>query len=133
MVFKFPLPGPYNIAFGEGSVLLGMLFLGGSWAIAKQWSLGPIAIYAFLAGLVAILLGVAFIQLELSKSPLLAGVGFICTGLGGVLLGPTLWVKRLRFLRWPMGVLLLAAAAIWTLTAFGAYWAHMQSYKNFMP
>jgi putative membrane protein len=31
MTFTWPLPSPYNIAFGETSVMLGVLFLAASW------------------------------------------------------------------------------------------------------
>src|SRR5512140_3548076 len=92
IIFKFPLPGPYNIAFGEMSVLFGLLFLGGGWSISRAWSITPLAIYSLFAGAAAILIGVAIIQMKLTQTPLLAGIGFILTGSAGVLLGPAIWV-----------------------------------------
>src|SRR3972149_6913983 len=58
MTFKWPLPAPFSMAFGETSVLLGVLFLGTCWALAKDWELMPLAIYGFFAGAVAVLLGI---------------------------------------------------------------------------
>jgi putative membrane protein len=133
IIFKFPLPGPFNIAFGETSVLLGSLFLGGAWSVWRGWSLSPIAIYALFAGSVAILIGAACIQMNLTRAPLLTGIGFILTGLAGVLFGPIVWLSRLRWLRWPVGVGLIAASGIWAMTAFLAYWDHLMHFEKWMP
>src|SRR3990167_8018473 len=45
MVFNWPLPGSYNVAFGELSVLLGILFAGAGIAIARGWDLSPVIMY----------------------------------------------------------------------------------------
>lgn len=125
MAFTWPIPAPYSMAYSEMSVLLGVLFLGAAWALAAGWKLLPLGYYAFLPGLAAILLGIRIIHLSLTGSPIIAGVGFILTGLGGVgaaltLRRPDIWVLR------RLGALvMLAAAAIWVLTGFMAYWMHM--------
>ena len=86
MTFTWPLPSPYNIAYGEMTVLLGVLLLGAGVAIAKGWDLFPLCYYALFAGLAAILIGIRFIDLGLTRTPLLSGVGFILTGLCGAIL-----------------------------------------------
>ena len=53
ITFTWPLPQPYNSAFGEMSVLLGVLWLGLALALAKKWELLPLAIYAVFAGAAA--------------------------------------------------------------------------------
>lgn len=133
LIFKFPLPGPYNIAYGETSVLFGMLFLGGGWSVAKGWSLSPLAVYSIFAGAVAIVMGIAFIRLQLSQTPLLAGVGFILTGAAGVVWGPLLWIAAIRPLRWLVGAALFVAAGIWTFIAGLAYWNHLIHFKEWLP
>ena len=40
MIFTWPLPGSYNSAFGEMSVLLGAIYLGIALSLAKDWNLG---------------------------------------------------------------------------------------------
>jgi len=133
IIFRYPLPGPFNIAYGELSVLLGVLLLGGSLALAKGWSLGPLALYAWFAGLSSVVVGAAFIYYGLASGPILAGAGFICTGLAGMSLGPAVWFKPFKFFRWPTGLFLLAAAVIWLMIGLGAYWMHLEKYKNFQP
>ena len=126
MALTWPLPKPFSMAYGEMSVLLGVLFLGAAWALAAGWRLQPLGYYAFLPGLAAIVLGVRIIYLSLVPGAIVPGVGFILTGLGGVGSGLVLrWpdARRLRII----GVLvMLAAAAIWIQTSIIAYWLHMK-------
>ena len=126
MTFTSPIPKPFSMAYGEMSVLLGVLFLGAAWALTRGWSLLPLGIYAFFAGAAAILLGVRFIALSLTPTPLLPGAGFILTGLGGVGAGAVLWRHDIKALRLAGVLVLLAAAAIWAFTAGMGYWTHMK-------
>ena len=134
MTTTWPLPGPYNSAYGEMSVLLGVIFLGAALAIGMGWELTTVGVYAFLAGLAAMLLGVRFISLGLTLQPLLSGVGFVLSGLGGVFAAPTLlWFGKSLPFRYAAALLLLAAAGIWGLTAYGAYWDHMARFAEWAP
>lgn len=134
MIWTWPLPGSYNVAYGESSILLGIPLAGAAVALALDWSLLPVTVYAFFGGVVSIVVGVAFINLGLSKYPLLTGVGFILTGLAGVFAGPTLCMFRSnRFVRSLGALTLLAAAVIWAFTGYGAYWMHIQAFMKYMP
>ena len=133
LIFKFPLIGPYNISYGETSILLGMLFLGGAWTVSRGWSLTPLAVYSIFAGAVAILMGIACIYMGLTLSPWLTGIGFILTGAAGIAWGPLLWIPALRPLRWLVGAALIIAAGIWTLTACLGYWNHLMHFKEWLP
>ena len=126
LTFTSPIPKPFSMAYGEMSVLLGVLFLGAAWALVRGWSLLPLGIYAFFAGGAAILIGVRFIALSLTPMPLLPGTGFILTGLGGVGAGVALWKQDAKTLRLAGALVMLAAAAIWAFTAGMAYWTHMK-------
>jgi putative membrane protein len=126
MTFSWPLPNPYNIMFGEMSVLLGVLFLAAAWSLAKGWDLLPLGIYALLAGAAAVLLGIRIIGLGLTANPPLSGAGFILTGLGGVFALPALVFLKQAWLRRFGSILLLAAAAIWAWTGCLAYWMHLK-------
>ena len=89
MSFTWPVIGSFNIAFGETTVLFGILFIAAAIALAQGWDLFTIAIYGFFAGVVAIEVGIRIINLNLTKQPLLSGIGFILTGLGGIFAAPT--------------------------------------------
>ncbi len=118
-----------NVAFGEMSVLLGVLLLGGGAALMKKWSLWPLTIYAFVAGVVAMVIGIRLWGLRLTTEPAMAGIGFILTGLCGVLSGPFLWVRKRLAARVLAAVIILAAAVLWTITALGAYWVHLKNFS----
>ncbi len=126
MTFTSPIPKPFSMAYGEMSVLLGVLFLGAAWALTRGWSLLPLSIYAFFAGWAAMVIGVQFIALSLTPMPLLPGAGFILTGLGGVGAGIVLWKHEAKALRLAGVLVMLAAATVWAFTATMAYWAHMK-------
>lgn len=126
MTFTWPIPAPYSTAYGEMSVLLGVLFLGAACALHCGWRLYPLGVYAFFPGLAAVVIGVRMIDLSLTLAPVLTGIGFIVTGAGGVFAGAALWKQNVRIVRILGGLVILAAAALWAPTAYMAYWAHMK-------
>ncbi len=127
MTFSWPLPKPYNVAFGETSILLGFLFLTAAWSLANGWELLPLGIYAFFAGLTGVLIGIRIIDLGLTSSPLISGLGFILTGSGGVFAAAVLLDRRRKWLRIVGAVVLIAAALIWARTGYLAYWVHLHT------
>ncbi len=134
MAIVWPIPATYAVAYGETSVFLGILLLAAGVTMALGGELWTLAIYAFFAGIVGIELGVRFIMLRLSAAPLLAGLGFIATGLAGVLAAPGLIkFRNHRPLRILVALVLLFAAALWALTGYGAYWMHMVALQHFGP
>jgi putative membrane protein len=134
MALTWPVIGQYNSAFGEMSVLYGVIFLGAALAIAKGWSLASVAVFAFFPGAAAVLLGVRIMDLNLTQTPRLAGTGFILSGLGGVFAAPTLlYLRSSRLYRGLAALVLLAAAAVWAHIGYHAYWGHMESFSVWVP
>jgi putative membrane protein len=133
MTLTWPIVGSFNIAFGETTVLFGTLFAGTSLSLAMGWELLTLGIYGFFAGLVSLLIGFRFINLGLTPTPLLVGVGFILVGLGGVFSAPTLSLKAPRFLRTIGAVVLIAAALIFGFIGLSAYWGHLASFSTWQP
>ena len=133
MIWTWPVIGSFNIAFGETTVLFGVLFIGTAIALAQGWDLLTVAIYAFFAGLVSIVVGLRILNLWLTKQPLLSGIGFILTGLGGVFAAPTLYLKTNRTWRLIGTVVLIAAALIWAFTGYMAYWIHLDAFQKWTP
>lgn len=133
MSLTWPIAGSYNIPYGEFSVFLGFLLFGAALSLALGWNLKLLGVYAFFPGVASVLMGFRFITMGLSKEPVLTGIGFILTGLGGVFALPALHWRHNRTIRVVGALVLLAAAAIWALTGYGAYWEHMQSFANWVP
>lgn len=135
MVFTWPVIGSFNIIFGEMSVLLGIVFIGASISLAQGWDLHTVAIYAFFAGLAAIIMGARVIDMNLTRMPLLSGIGFILTGLAGICAAPTLFFGLQANRSWRLlgTSVLILAALIWGLTGCLAYWGHIDSYSKWQP
>lgn len=133
MIWNWTLPSSYNIAFGEMSVLFGIVFIGASLALALGWELLSVTIYAFFAGIAAIVIGFRIINLGMTKQPFLSGIGFILSGLAGVLAAPALYWKLNRQLRLVGAATLIVVALIWAYLGYLAYWGHLEEYLKWVP
>lgn len=139
MSLTWPLPGSHNILFGEPTVLFGTLFLGAALALVNDWEMSTVSIYAFFAGVAAVVLGARVIDMGLTRSPIVAGAGYILSGLGGVLawlcclLEPVVGLRTNKSLRIIGGLVLLGAALIWALIGYNAYWGHIESFSDYVP
>ncbi|MGE5250338.1 MAG: DUF981 family protein [Bacteroidota bacterium] len=132
--FTWPLPGSYNVGYGDTTTLFGVVFLITGLALWQGWNLLPVSIYAFFAGIDAIIVGVRILSLGLTKEPLISAVGFILAGLGGVGAAPFwLWFRDNRTFRLVAALVLMATAAIWAVTFYGALWGHLESFGKWVP
>ena len=133
VIFTWPIPGPYNIPFGDLSVFFGVLFFMTGLAALKDWSLLSITIYAVFAGAAAILLGIRIYTLKLTTEPFVAMAGFVLTGLAGVLSLPVYLLRKYLVIRILAAILLVAAAVVWAIVGYAAYWQHMQAFSSWLP
>lgn len=133
MTWTWPLPGSYNVAYGEMSILLSILFLSAALALSKGWDLRIIAIYGFFAGLAAVIVGIRFIDLKMTNNPIVSGVGFILTGMCGICALPTLNHRQNRAIRFLGFLVIMSAALIWAYTGYSAYWGHLSSFTAYQP
>ena len=134
MTFNWPLPGSYNIAYGESTLLFGAVFLGAAVALAQGWDLLPVSIYAFFAGVQALVIGFRIIDLPLSKHPVLTGIGFILAGLGGIAAAPGMHLlKTNKNFRYLAAALLLVTSIFWAYTFYNSLWGHLESFSSWVP
>jgi len=132
--FTWPLPGSFNIGYGEATTLFGIVFLGTALALSQGWSLLPMTIYAFFAGVDAIVVGARILSLQLGKEPLIAAIGFVLSGLGGVFAAPFfMYFKNNKMVRYLAIAVLLLAAAIWAITFYQSLWGHMEAFGKWVP
>ncbi len=133
MILTWPLPGSYNIAFGEMAVLFGLLFLFLGIAILAEWDLLTLAIYAVFAGAASIVIGVRILNRGMTSAPLLASGGFVLTGIAAVISLPVYYLRKYRLVRILAALALLGAAAIWAGVGYLAYWGHLESFAKWVP
>ncbi|HEY3375792.1 MAG TPA: DUF981 domain-containing protein [Candidatus Aquicultor sp.] len=133
LVTTWPLPGAFNVAFGEPNLLFSTLFLGLALAVAFNWSLVPLSLYAFIAGITAIVVGIRIETLGLTNTPALSSAGYILTGLAGVLSLPVLaWLNGKTY-RLILALILIVAALIWAFIGYDAFWVHLVEFAKWAP
>ncbi|HET7839716.1 MAG TPA: DUF981 domain-containing protein, partial [Rectinemataceae bacterium] len=133
MSLTWPLPGSYNIAFGEMAVLFGILFLFLGIASLADWELLTLAIYAVFAGVASIVIGIRIFDLKMTSEPLISAGGFVLTGLAAVISLPVYYLRRFRLVRILASLALLGGAAIWAAIGYLAYWAHLANFAKWAP
>ena len=132
--FNWPLPGSYNVGYGDTTTLFGIVFLATALALWQGWSLTPVAIYAFFAGLDALIVGVRILSLGLTKEPVVSAIGFIFAGLGGMGAAPFfLWFRENRMLRMLGALMMLGVAVLWAIAFYNALWGHLESFGSWVP
>ena len=133
LTISWPLPGSYNIAYGEATTLFGGVFLATAFALYHRWDLKPVAVFAFFAGVYAVIVGIRIISLNLTKEPVISGVGFILAGLGGVLAFPSLGLLKNKTFRLMAVAVLAITALLWAVTFYTSLWGHLDSFKTWVP
>lgn len=133
MAVTYPLPGAYNLFFGETSVLLGAIFLGVGLSSAMNRPITPLAPMMAISSVVAVILGARILNMAMTSQPLMSGAGFILSGISGLLTAcAVLWSKN-RGLRLLAAILLFACAALWLFVAAGGYWMHAETLNGWQP
>lgn len=132
--FTWPLPGSYNVGYGDATTLFGVVFLATAIALYFGSSLLPVGLYAFFAAIDALIVGIRIYTLNLTKEPLISAVGFVLAGLSGLGVFPFLmWFRENKTVRW-IGILLLAGTTVlWAITFYGSLWGHMESFAKWLP
>jgi putative membrane protein len=133
MAFTWPLPGAYNIIYGELSVLLGAFFFMAGLSIHFGWNLLTIGIYSLFGGAVAVLMGVRIWVSGMTSEPFVAGLGFVVTGATAVLTLPGLALPKMKWIRWLAALGAIGSAVIWILVGFPAYWGHIDAFGKWLP
>jgi putative membrane protein len=132
--FTWPLPGSYNVGYGDATTLFGVVFLGTAIALWQRWSLIPISLYAFFAAIDALIVGIRIWSLQLTKEPLISAIGFVLAGFSGLGVFPFLmWFRENKIVRWIGILLLLGTALLWAITFYGSLWDHLASFSNWVP
>ena len=133
MVVTWPLPGSYNVAYGEPALMFGALFTVAGLALVFRLDLLGPAIWGFFAGIAAVVVGMNIIGLHMSSEPTVAGLGFIFAGLGGILTLPAVAMKGQRWVALLASLVLAVSAVIWLYTGYLSYPGHMKDFAKYVP
>jgi putative membrane protein len=133
MVFMWPLPGAFNIAYGEPTILLGAFFFMAGLAINFGWDLLSIGIYSAVSGAAVILLGFRILDLKMGSSPVEAALAFWGTGITAILALPAIALPKMKWIRWLAALAAILTFAGWIYVGFSAYWGHMDAFSKWLP
>ncbi len=133
IVVTWPLPGPYNLAFGEPALYLSVAFLAAAVTLAFEWEPLIPSLFGLFGGIMAIVIGIRLMDLGLTKEPLVAGLGFLTAGVGGILTPAALQWRKVRWLTLVTAIILGIAALIWAVTGYDAVWAHILDFAKYLP
>jgi putative membrane protein len=128
MTLTWPVPGAYNIAFGEMALLFGALLLAMAGILVWGQNPLPLGILAVLAGIAAVVVGIRIMNLGMTLQPVVAGLGFIASGLVGILSVPAYAMRGLPQIRALAMILALLAGLLWAWMGYMAYWSHLDEY-----
>jgi putative membrane protein len=133
MIVIWPLPGAYNIAFGEPALYLSIAFLCAGITLALRWDPLIPALYGFFGGLLAVVVGVRIANLGMTSQPALTAIGYITAGLGGMITLPAINWRDQRGLAITAAVLLGIAAVVFLFTGYMGYWGHLAEFSKWVP
>ncbi len=133
LVLTWPLPGGFNVAYGEPGLFISIVFLAGAMTLIFEWEPYIPAIYGFFGAIYAIVIGIRIEDLKLGADPFAAMAGFVLTGIGGVLLLPAIHFRDNRVLTIITAIILGLAALIWLYTGYDAGWAHILDFAKYLP
>lgn len=133
MVIMWPLPGGFNVAFGEPAIYLSVAFLAAAVTLALQWEPLIPAIYGVFGAIYAIVLGIRIDQLHLGSAPFAAMAGYVLTGLGGLLVLPSIQWRDKHALAIITAIILALAAILWLYIGYLAGWQHVLDFAKYLP
>ena len=133
MVFTWPLPGSFNIPYGEPTIMLGALFFTAGLAINFGWDLLTVGIYSAFAGIAVILLGFRILSLKMGSDPTEAMLAFLGTGITAILALPAIALPQMKWIRWLTALAAIVTAIGWFYVCGSAYWSHLDAFSKWAP
>jgi uncharacterized membrane protein len=116
--------GVYNVLFGGIATLGGLVTLTGSVALAKNVDPRPIAYFAAVTGVYAIVDAYAMVKYSLTSSPYLSALGYLSFAAPAILSVPAAHLKDRRW-RLIFAVFAFLFAAAWFYQAANFTLAHL--------
>jgi uncharacterized membrane protein len=117
--------GVYDVLFGGIATLGGLLLMAGSIALFRDADLRPIAYFAFVAGLYALVDSYAIMRYSLTSSPIVSALGYIGFAAPAILSVPATHLSDKRW-RYLFTIFAFLFAAVWLIEAATFTIAHLQ-------
>ncbi len=132
ITFAWPIPGNYNIAFGEPYILFGLVFLGTALCLLNEWGMHSMNVFTFISGVIAIVIGARILNLGMTLFPPIAATGYFTAGGGAIFASLFNCRESNKTIKQLSVFLLLTSALIWMFVACMGYWGHLEEYSKWM-
>ncbi len=98
LLWPAPMTGAYNILFGDSMAILGFVSLMGGISLVKELGLGFVSIFAFFAGIYAVVSGVSGYNYGMTSAPLALLGMYLGAGVTGILMPVAYFTRQLSTL-----------------------------------
>jgi len=137
MAFTWPLPGGYNMLFGDPLLMFGLLLFTGSFMFYRDRDPSLMTILSFFLGIYVILGAYAIVLDQLEKgADFLPAFGLYLSSGIGALLSPILLLKPVgvsKILYYIEIIVLLVAAFVAFFIGYNALLEHLVSFAHYYP
>jgi len=137
MSFQWPLPGGYNMLFGDPLLFFGLLMIAGAYMIRKNISVKNLAMPGFFLGIYILVGAAAIVGYNLEPgSHFIASFGlYLVAGLSGIF-APAVYLSPKgsnRYMYYLLAALLILAAIAALFLAYTALYEHIGSFSAWFP
>lgn len=131
MSFTWPLPGSYNILFGDPLLIVGLLLMSGSCMVYKKMDLRILSIFAVFLGIYIAIEAAAMSIFNLETGiNFLPAFGFYVLAALSSILSPIIYMNARgsgRYMYWLLFILLILTALAAFFIGFNAVYGHLRS------
>ena len=133
VLWPAPMGGSYSILFGDPLALLGIVSILTGVIVLKKASLAFGGIFAFFAGIYAVVSGYGGYVLGMTKSPIALLLMYLGAGIGGIFVAPMVSTKNKTVVTVTAILVVIAfvgAALIALYTGYSAVGEHLAAFKK---
>ena len=137
MSFTWPLPGSYNMLFGDPLLMLGILMVIGGYMLLKNIDIKILSVIGFFLGIYILVGSIGIVSYGLETGiNLLAAMGlYIFAGLAGVF-SPIIYMNPKgpgRYAFYFMVFLLVMTAFMALFIGYNGFYEHLQAFGKYLP
>ena len=137
MSFTWPLPGSYNMLFGDPLLVLGLLMIAGSYMISKGMDVKALSLLGFLLGIYLLvgMIGITQFHMETGNDWLTA-TGLYAFSMLAAIFSPILYLKPKgsnRYAYYFEVFLLVVVMLLALLIGYMGFYEHLGAFSTYFP
>ena len=137
MSFTWPLPGSYNMLFGDPLLVLGLLMIAGSYMISKGMDVKALSLLGFLLGIYLLvgMIGITRFNMETGNDWLTA-TGLYAFSMLAAIFSPILYLKPKgsnRYAYYFEVFLLVVVMLLALLIGYMGFYEHLGAFSTYFP